>query len=164
VQTRVYGIAHSVASKACKELTGNDLNDIAGSAYIAAMEKIHQIYPDKFWAWISGTAWKMAKARGKKLGGKKNVEGKSDSIQEKVEKFGEVGEPVIRGPQMTEMERAERIRLCAELFALATPQDYELLFDEKVNDLKGWELAENMDGLTERTTPPTDAQAPSNAC
>jgi hypothetical protein len=142
VQARVYGIAHSVASNACKTLTSNDLNDIAESTYIAAMEKIHEIYPGKFWAWISGTAWKMAKARVKKLEGKKNIEGKSDSIEEKVEKFGEAGEPVIKGSQMTEMERAERIRLCAELFALAKPQDYELLFDEMVNGLKGWELAE----------------------
>ena len=142
IQPRVYGIAHAVGSNTCKLLTDTDLIEIAEETYILAMQKIENIESDKFWGWISGTAYKKALTRRKSKMGVQSVDGISDSLEKRLERVGGASDPALSFTQTTVTEIEERRLLFNELFSLVASADRDLVSDYWVLNLKGWELAQ----------------------
>lgn len=138
----LFGVAMGVARHWKTTLLGHEIEDVVEDAIAVAMDEIASIPSEmKLKAFVASTVANMLMARVKSKAGPQSIDGKSDSLEQKLEagdnhaEFGAVITPE------DQIKRLETIVLAYEIFRSLPPRDFEFLWDRAVEGMTQQEIA-----------------------
>jgi RNA polymerase sigma factor (sigma-70 family) len=139
----LYGVGMGVSKHWQDRLTGVDIDNVIEETIEVAMNRIDEISSiGKLKEFISSTVANKLMARVRSKSGPRSVEGKSDSLEQKIESSGDFEELGVTDTPDRHLQQLDLYQLAHEVFASLPVKDYEFVWDVAVEELTQKEIAE----------------------